>query len=654
MDEKHARELYDKLISKVRSYNPHVHSKIIEKAIIFSAKIHSGRERESGDEYFMHCYEIGNILADLKLDSHTIAAGLLHDALEFDVKPETLEREFDKETLELVQSVTKLQNINSKLSVDEERERRAENLRKIILATSKDIRVILIKLADRLHNMRTLKYLNPEKRKIISEETLTIYAQIADKLGMYKLKAELEDLSFRFLEPKIYSELKNKVAKKREYREHEVVKIMVLVKEKLKENNIPAEINGRAKHFYSIYKKIIRDNKTFEQIYDLIAIRIITNTTDQCYKALGIIHQLWPHMPDRLKDYIAVPKPNRYQSIHTTVIIGEGVALEVQIRDKEMHRRAEEGIAAHWRYKGDEQDKKFDRQIEWLKQFLEWKRNSSDATEFIESLKVDLFQKEIFVFTPKGDIISLPENSTPVDFAYAVHTGIGDRCNQAKVNNNIVPLDHKLSPGDIVEIITTKNASPSRSWLSFVKSNNTVVKIKHALGIELEHNPKKHEVQRQILKERSSKYDKTFAFRQGSIYFEGKSANLKIPKCCNPKIGDKIRAFRSKDGKIVVHKASCINLYSYDADREIKAEVTETKKKICQIKISVNDRVGLLSDVLHVIAQQHQDVHQINTKFGKNDNTVITLELAVDEDFDSSKLISSMKSISSVQKVIIE
>lgn len=654
MDERQARALYDKLIAKIRAYNPHVHSKIIEKALLFSARIHAGKKRDSGEEYFLHCYEIAKILSDLKLDSHTIAAGLLHDVLEFDVKPDTIEKEFDRETLSLVQSVTKLKQINKKLSLDEERTRRAENLRKIILATSKDIRVILIKLADRLHNMRTLKFLDNEKRRIISEETIDIFAQIADKLGMYNMKAELEDLAFRFLEPEIYQELKKKVAKKRDQREKEVLKIIDFVKQKMRENNITADVNGRAKHFYSIYKKLIRDNKTFDQIYDLIAIRIITDTNDQCYKALGIIHKLWPHMPDRLKDYIAVPKANGYQSIHTTVIIGYGKALEVQIRDKEMHRQAEEGIAAHWRYKGDEQDKKFDRQIEWLKQFLEWKRNSEDAMEFIESLKVDLFQREIFVFTPKGDIVSLPEDSTPVDFAFAVHTDIGMHCSQAKVNNNIVPLDHKLSPGDIVEIITAKNASPSRSWLGFVKSNNTTVKIKHALGIEIEHNPKKHEVEAKVQKERASKYDKTFAFRQGSIYFEGRSANLKIPKCCNPKIGDKIRAFKSKDGKIVVHKATCINLYSYDADREIKAEVTETKTRTYRLRIEIQDRIGLLADILSLISKEQYSVEKINTKFGKSNNATITIELSADDEFDSSRLSASIMKIDSVKKITFD
>ncbi|HIH31219.1 TPA: bifunctional (p)ppGpp synthetase/guanosine-3',5'-bis(diphosphate) 3'-pyrophosphohydrolase [Candidatus Woesearchaeota archaeon] len=639
-------KLYDRLISKIRSYNPKVHYKIIEKALFFSAKVHAGKKRESGEEYFMHCYEIANILADLKLDSHTIAAGLLHDVLDFDVKPEAIEREFDRETLELVKSVTKLKKVDTSISLEEEHERRAENIRKILLATSKDIRVILIKIADRLHNMRTLKFLPEEKRKIISQETMEIYAPIAHKLGMYMIKSELEDLAFRFLEPKVYQELKSRVAKKREYREKEVIKIIEFVKTTLKENDIPAEINGRAKHFFSIYKKIMKDNRSFEEIYDLIAIRIITENLNDCYKAFGLVHKLWPHMPERLKDYIAVPKSNGYQSIHTTVIIGQGTALEIQIRDKEMHRQAEEGIASHWRYKGDEQDKKFDRQIEWLKQFLEWKRDNEDSREFIESLKVDLFQKEIFVFTPKGDIISLAENATPIDFAYAVHTDIGNHCKSAKVNNVIVPHDFKLSPGDIVEIQTAKNAIPSRSWLSFVKSSSTIVKIKHALGIEVENKGRKKEVK--------SPYEKTLAFREGNIYFEGASSNVKIPKCCSPKPGDKIRAFKSKEGKIVVHKANCINLFSYDASREIKAQVSEHKGETYKLRASAQDRLGLLSDILHVIAQEKQNVRQLDTKFGKNDIAIITIELIASKDYDPTSLMDKISKIRSVNEVILE
>ncbi|MEM4710360.1 MAG: RelA/SpoT family protein [Candidatus Woesearchaeota archaeon] len=644
--------LCEELISKAKSYNPHVHYKLIEKALYFSESAHKGIKRNSGEDYFTHCFEVAKILAELKLDSHTIAAGLLHDVLEFGVKPETIEKNFDKELLLLISSVTKLTNLNNSLNFPEDENLRAENIRRVILATAKDIRVILIKLADRLHNMRTLKYLPEEYQKIVSKETLEIYAPIAHKLGMNRIKAELEDLSFRFLEPEIYKELKQKVAKKKEEREKEVGRIMQVVKDKLSENKINADISGRAKHFYSIYKKILKDNKSLEDIHDLIAIRIITENVSDCYKVLGIVHKLWPHIPDRLKDYIAVPKPNGYQSIHTTVIIGEGKVLEIQVRDKEMHRQAEEGIAAHWKYKGREQDKKFDRQIVWLKEFLEWKQNASDAREFVESLKMDLFQKEIFVFTPKGDIISLPENSTPIDFAYAVHTDIGNHCKAAKVNNEIVPLDHVLSPGDIVEIITSRNASPSRSWLSFAKSNNTIIKIKHALGIPIEHNPKKNEEREKIRKERQNKF-KSLEFKDGAIILEGKSPDIRIPKCCSPQIGDKIRAFKSKDGKIVIHKANCINLYSYDFSREIHPEITKEKKESVILHVYVKDRLGLLAEILHEIAEMKLIVKNINTKFGKNDAAMITIELLNTQNISIDRLIDKISKIKSVQSVIL-
>ncbi|MEM4637574.1 MAG: RelA/SpoT family protein [Candidatus Woesearchaeota archaeon] len=644
--------LCEELISKAKSYNPHVHYKLIEKALYFSESAHKGIKRNSGEDYFTHCFEVAKILAELKLDSHTIAAGLLHDVLEFGVKPETIEKNFDKELLLLISSVTKLTNLNNSLNFPEDENLRAENIRRVILATAKDIRVILIKLADRLHNMRTLKYLPEEYQKIVSKETLEIYAPIAHKLGMNRIKAELEDLSFRFLEPEIYKELKQKVAKKKEEREKEVSRIMQVVKDKLSENKINADISGRAKHFYSIYKKILKDNKSLEDIHDLIAIRIITENVSDCYKVLGIVHKLWPHIPDRLKDYIAVPKPNGYQSIHTTVIIGEGKVLEIQVRDKEMHRQAEEGIAAHWKYKGREQDKKFDRQIVWLKEFLEWKQNASDAREFVESLKMDLFQKEIFVFTPKGDIISLPENSTPIDFAYAVHTDIGNHCKAAKVNNEIVPLDHVLSPGDIVEIITSRNASPSRSWLSFAKSNNTIIKIKHALGIPIEHNPKKNEEREKIRKERQNKF-KSLEFKDGAIILEGKSPDIRIPKCCSPQIGDKIRAFKSKDGKIVIHKANCINLYSYDFSREIHPEITKEKKESVILHVYVKDRLGLLAEILHEIAEMKLIVKNINTKFGKNDAAMITIELLNTQNISIDRLIDKISKIKSVQSVIL-
>ena len=634
----------DGMLENIRHYNPHVHAKIIEDALRFSYKIHEDQKRLSGEGQFMHCYELGNILVALKLDSHTIAAGILHDAIEFGVKPEFLKKEFDEETLELIRSVTKLKQINNNFSFEEEQARRAENLRKIILATSKDIRVILIKLADRLHNMRTLKYLPEERRRIIAKETMDIYAPIAHKLGMYNLKAELEDWAFRFLEPQIYQEIKDKVASKKDQREKEVIRIVAFVKDELKKEGIDAEVHGRAKHFFSIYKKIVGQNKHFDEIYDLIAIRIITNNISECYTALGIVHQLWKPMPDRLKDYIAVPKPNGYQSLHTGVFINPGKVLEIQIRDKMMHKAAEEGIATHWRYKGDEQDKKFDRQIEWLKQILEWKR-TSDAQEFIESLKIDLFEKEIFVFTPKGDPIALPEESTPVDFAYAVHTDVGNHCKQAKVNGAIVPLDSTLSPGDVVEILTVKNIVASRSWLTFVKATHTKIKIKHALNITVD-----------LPKKKDSSEDSGVSINgfDDQIMYEGKRYDLKIPRCCSPKITDIIKAFKTKDGKIVVHKADCLNLNSYDAHKEIVLQLKKPELETIPLRVDTADRIGVLAEILSLIAKEGYNIQSVNTRFGKDSRVMITVDLVKSETLKLTDLMTKIRKIESVINVLIE
>jgi GTP pyrophosphokinase len=632
----------DELLSKVKSYNPHVHSKIIENALRFSDKIHEGRKRDSGQDHVMHDYEIGSILADLKLDSHTIASGILHDALEYGVKPESIVREFDQETLDLIASVTKLKLIDKNLTFEQEKERRAENLRKILLATSKDIRVILIKLADRLHNMRTLKHLPDDRRRIIARETMDIYAPIAHKLGMYNMKAELEDWSFRFLEPKIYNDIKEKVASKKLQREKEIARIINFVKDELKKSNIEAEVQGRAKHFFSIYKKIVGENKHFDEIYDLMAIRIIADDLNDCYSALGIVHNLWKPMPGRLKDYIAMPKPNGYQSLHTGVMIAPGKVLEIQIRDRTMHRAAEEGIASHWRYKGDEQDKKFDRQLEWLKQILEWKR-TSDAQDFIESLKIDLFQKEMFVFTPKGDPISLPENATPVDFAYGVHTDIGNHCKQAKVNGNIVPLDSTLHPGDIIEILTVKDVVASRAWLGFVRSIHTKAKIKHVLNIFVDTKKKK-----------DKDYEEPEEGFGQSIIHEGKKYDIKIPKCCNPRMSDDIKAFKTKDGKIVIHKAGCINIHSMDIARQIELKMKEPEMQTIPLRIDVLDRIGVLAEILNFIAKQGINVKSLNTRWGKDGRVLITIDMEKTDAYEMDELIRQIKKTESVINAYVE
>jgi GTP pyrophosphokinase len=469
--------MLEKLLQKIEQYNPQADMKAIIKAYHFAETAHESQLRNSGEKYFVHPCAVALILADMNMDTATIIAGLLHDVIEdTNITYETIAEEFGTEVADLVDGVTKLK----KLQYKTKQENQAENLRKMVLAMAKDIRVIIVKLADRLHNMRTLEYMTEEKKKEKAIETLEIYAPLAHRLGISKIKWELEDLSLRYLDPERYYDLVEKVQKRRLEREEFIQGIIEELYEKLSEMGIRCEISGRPKNFYSIYKKMVYQDKLFEQIYDLTAVRIIVDNIKDCYGALGIVHTLWKPLPGRFKDYIAMPKPNMYQSLHTTVIGPKGEIFEVQIRTWEMHRTAEYGIAAHWKYKeGYSKSDNFDEKLTWLRQLLEWQNELKDPREFMETLKIDLFTDEVFVFTPKGDVINLPDGSTPIDFAYRVHTAVGNSCVGAKVDGRIVPLNHKLKNGNIVEIITNPNSNgPSRDWLNIVKSTQAKTKIR--------------------------------------------------------------------------------------------------------------------------------------------------------------------------------
>ena len=466
----------DELIGRIQKYHPDDDMDLVSRAYAFAEKAHANQVRKSGDPYFSHPVAVAVILTDLMLDATTIAAGLLHDCVE-DVEGCTLDSVramFGDEVALLVDGVTKL----SQLDFANREEAQAETLRKMFLAMAKDIRVVLIKLADRLHNMRTLKWQRPERQVPIARETLDIYAPLAHRLGVYTIKWELEDLSLRYLDPEGYYELVRLVGMKREEREQLIAQVTQELKSRLSEAGIKCEIDGRPKHFYSIYKKMKNQSKTFDQIMDLIAVRVLVNTKSDCYFALGIVHTIWPQVPGRFKDYISMPKANMYQSLHTTVM-NQGRPFEVQIRTFEMHRTAEYGIAAHWRYKEGKAADELDNKLSWLRRILDWQGDVKDSATFSELLKFDLFADEVFVFTPKGDVISLPKGATPLDFAYRIHSAVGNRCIGAKVNGRIVPLSHPLNTGDFVEVMTSSSShGPSRDWLNIVKTSEAKAKIR--------------------------------------------------------------------------------------------------------------------------------------------------------------------------------
>ncbi|MGB9791227.1 MAG: RelA/SpoT family protein [Thermacetogeniaceae bacterium] len=467
-----------KLLSKIESYYPEFDRKLITDAYFFAQRAHAGQFRNSGEAFIEHPLEVACILAELELDMTSIVAGLLHDVVEdTPVTLKEIEERFGPTVSFLVSGVTKL----GKIEFKNKEESHAENLRRMFLAMARDVRVILIKLADRLHNMRTLDHQPEAKQREIAQETLDIFAPLAHRLGIYKIKSEIEDLAFRYLEPEKYYELVEKVAKKRREHEDYINLVIAKLREKLAEAGIEAEISGRPKNLYSIYHKMVTQNKSLAEIYDLIAVRAIVNTVRDCYATLGIVHTMWKPIPGRFKDYIAMPKPNMYQSLHTTLVGPLGQPFELQIRTHEMHRTAEYGIAAHWKYKegGKLSDVQFEEKLSWLRQILEWQHELRDAREFMESLKIDLFSDVVFVFTPKGDVVELPAGSVPVDFAYKIHTEVGHRCIGAKVNGKLVPLDYQLSNGDIVEILTSKQSNgPSRDWLLFVKTSQAKNRIR--------------------------------------------------------------------------------------------------------------------------------------------------------------------------------
>ena len=640
----------------------------MRRAYEFTEEVHRGQRRVSGEPYHVHPLAVAGLLVEFRMDATTVAAGLLHDVLEDTATSKTvLVERFGGDIAELVDGVTKI----GKLAFGSREERQAENFRKMLVAMARDIRVLMIKLADRLHNMRTLHYLSPEKQQAIGQETLDIYAPLAHRLGMAKVKGELEDLALKALHPEVYDDLQRRVAKRRLEREAEINQVIAILSKKLAEVEIPGQITGRPKHFYSIYKKM-QAGRDFDEIYDLTAVRMLASTVRECYGALGIVHSLWKPVPGRFKDFIAIPKRNMYQSLHTTVIGPKGDPVEIQIRTHDMHRIAEEGIAAHWLYKEKKDRSGLDEAFVWLRQLLEWQKEMKDPREFMETVKVDLFPDEVYVFTPKGDVKALPEGSTPIDFAYAIHTEVGNHCAGARVNGKLVPLRHVLRQGDIVEVVTSPTQKPSRDWLKTVKSTRARSKVKQWLRTE--ERARSLSIGRELLDREAKKYRvalatileseelRKLAVEHGYTTVDDLLAGLgygklaastvvarfipadavaeprpdtkpvrpktdsggvtvkgvddvlvRFAKCCGPVPGDAIVGFITRGRGITVHAGDCPNLAAgaIDTARTVTVEWAVADQQALPVKIAVHigrDRPGLLAEISTAISSRQANI----------------------------------------------
>ncbi len=643
---------FDLLLERIKSYNPQGDLEIVKRAFEFAQKAHAGHKRLSGDPYITHPLAIALILTELEQDMLTIAAALLHDVIEdAEVSREELVRNFGEEITKLVEGVTKL----SQFTFISREVRQAENFRKMFVAMGEDFRIIIIKLADRLHNMRTLQYLPPVKQKETALETREIFAPLAHRIGMWRLKWELEDLAFSFLEPEKYEEIKSRVAESRKDREGYIQGFIRKATELLKKVGIEGDITGRPKHFYSIYRKMVDQNLEFDEIYDLTAVRFKVETIKECYAVMGIVHAAWKPIPGRFRDYVAMPKSNGYQSLHTTVIGPAGRPVEVQIRTREMHRIAEYGIAAHWRYKEAVTDKALDQKMAWFRQMLEWQDELKDAKDFMESLKIDLFADEVFVFTPKGDVHGLPMGSTPIDFAYRVHTEVGHRAVGAKVNGRIVPLNFKLRSGDIVEILTGKKDNPSLDWLRFVK---TAARIKIRNWFKKQRGIERVEAARAVVAEEEEKVKPLMVPRpkvkaKVAVTVSGlENVLVRFSKCCRPIPGEEIVGFITRGRGIAVHRKDCENIVEQEIpqDKLIKVDWNPESEMLFPVEIEVEafDRVGVLKDILAQIAETKTNVSaaKVSTKRGSSAFLCLTVDIKDTKHLD--KVLKAIRTVSDV------
>src|SRR5712671_4104208 len=557
----------EEILDRVAKHHPGDNLDLIRRAYIFSAKEHRGQVRASGEPYLTHPLEVSNLLAEMKMDATTVSVGLLHDVVEDTlVSLDDVERMFGEDVAHIVDGVTKI----SQIQFTSKEEKQAENFRKMLLAMTDDIRVIMVKFADRIHNMRTLEYLSADRREAIARETMEIYGPLANRLGMGKVRGELEDLAFSYLEQKAYQELKEIVERKRKAHEAFLSEVSKLVEEQMKEHAIPCLIESRVKRLYSIHVKLKKQRITIDQVFDLLALRIVTDSIKNCYAALGVIHNTWRPVPGRIKDFIAMPRPNGYQSLHTSVIAG-GQPFEVQIRTAEMHQIAEEGIAAHWKYKDGKlvADDREDQRVSWLRHLVELQQEMKDPADFLSTLKIDLYPEEVYTFTPKGKVITLPRDATPVDFAYAIHTEVGHSCVGAKINKRMTPLRTKLRNGDIIEIITQPGHKPSRDWLSFIKTSRARNKIRHWLTEQ--ESEKAIELGRKMLEKEARKYK-----QNAKVLLASEAMEAMLPEYGSGKVEDLLSA-------IGYGKVSAKQIISRLAPEELQEAAPEAESRIASV-----------------------------------------------------------------------
>ncbi|ACL06778.1 (p)ppGpp synthetase I, SpoT/RelA [Desulfatibacillum aliphaticivorans] len=702
------------IIDKVWDYNPDADFDLIERAYIFSARVHDGQVRLSGEPYLSHPLEVAGILADMHLDVTSIGAGLLHDVVEdTHATPEQIDSMFGADMAHIVKGVTKL----SKLSFRSSQERQAESIRKMILAMADDIRVVLIKLADRVHNMRTLQFQKENKQVRIAQETLDIYAPIAGRLGIYWIKQELEDRSSMYLYPEQYREIENLQNQKKHERDAYVEKVKGILHDKLGEAGLKGQILGRYKSFYSIYNKMLQQNLEFEEVYDIIAFRVILDTIPQCYEALGLVHNIWKPIAKKFKDYIGNPKPNMYQSLHTTVIGPFGERMEIQIRTQEMDAVAKSGIAAHWSYKeGKQADEKTRQAFAWIQDIVEHQKNVKDPQEFLENVRIELFPDEVYVFTPAGDVKALPRGATPLDFAYAIHSEVGNHCTGAKVNGRMVPLRTELKTGDSVEIRTQKKGHPSKDWLLHVKTVKARTRIRQwikteererslALGREMcektfrrnrmalstmLNSPEVEKIYKdfgykdadsmlaavgygkltplQILKKWAPQPDsdeenklpthapapsKKKKDATGILVKGMDDMLIRFGKCCNPLPGDPVVGYITRGHGVTVHLKGCVNAMQMDPERAIEVEWAEDVTQTYPVRLYVraNDRVGLLADITAAVSQCDANITSINTRLGEDQQANVYLVVQVAGKDRLDVVIASIRKVNSVTLV---